>query len=80
MQKLETIKLSERFSHLLTSRCDAGADADEGTFEMYNGRTIHTVDIYKNTRYNITKVAAVIWNISPNVRRDAVLAGQVKTS
>ena len=77
MQKLETIKLSERFSHLLTSGCHADADNDE---EMYNGRTIHTVDIYKNTRYNITKVAAVIWNISPNVRRDAVLAGQVKTS
>ena len=46
MQKLETIKLSERFSHLLTSRCDAGAHADdEGTFEMYNGKTIHTIDI-----------------------------------
>jgi len=29
-------------------------------------------------KYNITKVAAVIWNISPNVRRDAVLAGQAR--
>lgn len=29
-------------------------------------------------KYNITKVKAVIWNISPNVRRDALLTGQAR--
>jgi len=29
-------------------------------------------------KYNITKVKAVIWNISPNVRKDALLVGQAK--
>ena len=42
--------------------------------------SFHFNGMDQNGRYNITKVAAVIWNISPNVRRDAVLAGQVKWS
>ena len=29
-------------------------------------------------RYSITAVAAVIWNISPNVRCDAMLSGQAR--